>query len=94
MRKKIYYIINMKKTFLFAIIFLMAMCSTFALAKKEFRIVLEAIPQEQTYVMYIEDLDWGAGISKLSAFFSLTGNSYLILLWTFLIPASNSKSLM
>lgn len=64
MRKKIYYIINMKKTFLFAIIFLTAMCSTFALAKKEFRIVSEAIPQEQTYVMYIEDLDWGAGISK------------------------------
>lgn len=54
----------MKKAFLFAVIFLTAVSTIFAQAKKEFRIVSEAIPQEETYVMYIEDFDWGAGISK------------------------------
>lgn len=64
MLEKIHYIINMKKTFLFAIIFLTAISASFALQKKEFRIVSEAFPQEETYVMYIGDFDWGAGISK------------------------------
>lgn len=55
----------MKRFFLFALIFAAAGFSIQAAPQKELKIVAEAIPQEKTYVMYIQDYDWGAGISKI-----------------------------